>query len=119
VGYDGTTVVFRYRDRADANRSKLATLDAQTFCRRFLHHVLPKGFPKVRHYGLASSAHSQDRACARRLLPEAVPSARSDPPATPSLSTAPSEDPAPLCPICHHGHLHVIRTLRARRNFPP
>jgi hypothetical protein len=45
-------VCFRYKDYADGNRIKQMTLSAEEFLRRFLLHVLPKGFVRIRHYGL-------------------------------------------------------------------
>jgi hypothetical protein len=62
-------VTFRYRDYADARKEKLLTLSAEEFLRRFVQHVLPKGFMKIRHYGLLSSRHREARLRqARRLL---------------------------------------------------
>ena len=62
-------VTFRYRDYADAGKEKLLTLSAEEFLRRFVQHVLPKGFMKIRHYGLLSSRHREARLRqARRLL---------------------------------------------------
>jgi hypothetical protein len=62
-------VTFRYRDYADARKEKLLTLSAEEFLRRFVQHVLPKGFIKIRHYGLLSSRHREARLRqARRLL---------------------------------------------------
>ncbi len=49
--HDGR-VCFRYKDYADGNRIKQMTLSAEEFLRRFLLHVLPKGFVRIRHYGL-------------------------------------------------------------------
>ena len=45
-------VTFRYQDYADSRKEKLLTLSAEEFLRRFVQHVLPKGFMKIRHYGL-------------------------------------------------------------------
>lgn len=62
-------VTFRYKDYADCRKEKFLTLPAEEFLRRFVQHVLPKGFMKIRHYGLLSSRHRE--AClhlARRLL---------------------------------------------------
>jgi hypothetical protein len=62
-------VTFRYRDYADARKEKLLTLSAEEFLRRFVQHVLPKGFMKIRHYGLLASRRRA--AClrqARQLL---------------------------------------------------
>jgi hypothetical protein len=62
-------VTFRYQDYADAQRHKAMTLDADEFLRRFVQHVLPRGFVKVRHYGLLANAQREARlAICRRLL---------------------------------------------------
>ena len=62
-------VTFRYKDYAHAGQEKLLTLSAEEFLRRFVQHVLPKGFMKIRHYGLLSSRHREARLhLARRLL---------------------------------------------------
>lgn len=62
-------VSFRYKDYADAHRSKTMTLTADEFLRRFVQHVLPKGFVKVRHYGLLANRCREERlALCRRLL---------------------------------------------------
>jgi hypothetical protein len=62
-------VTFRYKDYADSRKEKLLTLSAEEFLRRFVLHVLPKGFMKIRHYGLLSSRHREARLhLARRLL---------------------------------------------------
>lgn len=54
VGMEDDKVTFRWRDYRDGNRQKEMTLAAQEFIRRFLMHVLPKGFTRIRHYGLLS-----------------------------------------------------------------
>jgi len=63
-------VTFRYKDYADAQRQKTMTLPAEEFLRRFVQHVLPRGFVKVRHYGLLANRHRQDKLelCRRLLL---------------------------------------------------
>jgi hypothetical protein len=62
-------VTFRYRDYADSRKGKLLTLAAEEFLRRFVQHVLPKGFMKIRHYGLLASRQREARLRqARRLL---------------------------------------------------
>jgi hypothetical protein len=62
-------VTFRYRDYAEARKEKLLTLSAEEFLRRFVMHVLPKGFMKIRHYGLLASRQREARLrAARRLL---------------------------------------------------
>jgi hypothetical protein len=62
-------VTFRYKDYADDHRHKTLTLDAVEFLRRFVQHVLPKGFLKIRHYGLLASRHREAKLqCSRQLL---------------------------------------------------
>ena len=55
VKLEGGKVTFRYRDRKDNDRIKPMTLDASEFIRRFLLHILPDGFVKIRHYGILSN----------------------------------------------------------------
>jgi hypothetical protein len=63
-------VTFRFKDYADGQRPKTMTLDAVEFLRRFVQHVLPKGFVKIRHYGLLANAQREARLgrCRRLLL---------------------------------------------------
>ena len=71
VAFDGERVTFKwknYRAKLDA-RYKLMTLDVDEFIRRFLIHVLPDGFHRIRHYGLFANANRTGNiALARRLL---------------------------------------------------
>ncbi len=50
-------VKFRWRDRAHGNQVRVMTLPAEDFIHRFLLHVLPKGFQRIRHYGLLANRH--------------------------------------------------------------
>jgi len=62
-------VTFRYRDRSDGDKCKLMTIAAQEFIRRFLLHVLPDSFVRIRHYGfLANRCKREDMARCRELL---------------------------------------------------
>jgi hypothetical protein len=61
IALDNGSVRFRYRDRSDDNTEKVLTLSAQEFIRRFLLHVLPHGFTKIRYYGFL--AHSNKKTC--------------------------------------------------------
>ncbi|MFQ5616764.1 MAG: IS91 family transposase [Anaerolineales bacterium] len=66
---EGGQVRFRYQDNQDGGKEKVMTLRAEEFMRRFLLHILPEGFKKVRHYGILSSGVKQVKlALARRLL---------------------------------------------------
>jgi hypothetical protein len=71
---DDGQVLFHYRDRADGDIRKTAALPADEFLRRFLCHVLPSGFQRIRHYGLLASRTKQDcLARCRQLLAMPAP----------------------------------------------
>ena len=59
VGLNGDCVRFRWKDYADGDRLKTMELPATEFIRRFLLHVLPAGFMRIRHFGLLASRHRQ------------------------------------------------------------
>jgi hypothetical protein len=66
---DNGQVIFAYRDRRDNDRRKTTSLAAEKFLSRFLLHVLPDRFPRIRHYGLLANRDKQQRlAHCRRLL---------------------------------------------------
>ena len=70
VAFDGERVTFKWKDyraKLDA-RYKLMTLDADEFVRRFLIHVLPDGFHRIRHYGLFANANRADNIVSVRQL---------------------------------------------------
>src|ERR1700688_3338190 len=76
LSFDETGVTFRYKDyrRDSADRQQVMTLGVDEFIRRFLLHVLPRGFHRIRHYGLlARSARKASLHRARDLLAVAPP----------------------------------------------
>ena len=82
ISLDETGVTFRYKDyRRDGDeRQRTMTLSPDEFIRRFLLHVLPKGFHRIRHYGLlASAAHKANVARARELLDAPTPPETEEP----------------------------------------
>ncbi len=93
-------VSFRYKDYSDKHRSKTMTLSADEFLRRFVQHVLPKGFVKVRHYGLLANRCREERLaeCRRLLLAESVRAALSED-ATAGVAVEPAV-PIRRCPHC-------------------
>jgi hypothetical protein len=109
-------VTFRTRNRRSGSLEH-CMLSADEFLARFLQHVLPPGFTKVRHYGLFSPTCRVQRERARRLLTADVESHTVATPVSDNvpLPSARDED---RCPSCHTGRLHVIATL-ARQRPPP
>lgn len=61
LAFDGQSVSFAWRDYKDSNKSKVMTLDAAEFSRRFLLHVLPNRFVKIRHYGIPCSRNIKSK----------------------------------------------------------
>jgi len=110
VAADATTVTFKYKDyRVDGlERFKTMTLATAEFIRRFLIHVLPKGFHRIRHYGLLANGQRADNlAKARELL--AVPAPVMEPEPTDTTADAPAVLPRP-CPCCG-GRMLVIEVF--------
>jgi hypothetical protein len=69
VEFDGDHVTFRWRDYAHGNKQRLMRVAATEFIRRFLVHVLPKGFVRIRHFGfMANAGRSASLELCRRLL---------------------------------------------------
>jgi hypothetical protein len=101
VAFDGERVTFKWKDyRAKAdNRYKLMTLDVDEFIRRFLIHVLPDGFHRIRHYGLfANGGRAENIARARRLLNAPAPQkAASDADGTGDGEPQALSHPCPCC----------------------
>jgi hypothetical protein len=100
-------VTFRWRDSADHNQKKLMTLSLDEFLRRFLLHLLPKGFVRIRHFGfLANRRRSM-------LLPLCFSALGTVPPQIqPETSPAQQSDPLWSCPKCG-GPMVVIERLTA------
>ena len=84
VSIDGDSVCFRWKDYRDGSRQKVVSLRGGEFIRRFLIHVLPDGFRRIRYFGFLSNGHrARKLALCRELLRmvPAVPAAPAEPPA--------------------------------------
>jgi Putative transposase/Transposase zinc-binding domain len=114
VNLDEGHVTFRYKDYSDDHRQKTMTLSATEFLRRFVQHVLPRGFVKVRHYGLLANRHRQERleVCRRLLLALTVTMVLADA-ADESNPNRVDPAPRPCCPRCGSQHLIVIELSKA------
>jgi len=109
IAFDENGVTFRYKDyRADGRaQCKRMTLATDEFIRRFLIHVLPKGFHRIRHYGLFARPSCADNiARARELL--AVPEPQGEP--ADADATDPNEPRSHPCPCCG-GRMIIIETF--------
>ena len=111
VGFDGQHVRFRWRDYADGNRVKVMRLDADEFIRRFLLHVLPHGFTRLRHYGLlANRCRARKLALCRALLDQPAPEPR-EPETTREMMLRLTGIDIALCGRCGRGTLHQTGIL--------
>lgn len=120
VSLTDTEVLFRYQDYAHGNPRKVMALAASEFIRRFLLHVLPKGFMRIRHYGvLANRSKRAKLAAARSALNAPSPI----PPSSPAHESVQAfwlrvaRLDITLCPHCRTGHLHIGTSLPPRH--PP
>lgn len=104
LGVDESGVTFRWRDRNAGDRPRTMQLPGVEFLRRFLLHVLPRGFPRIRHYGLLGNRKRAAKLATCRLLLGAPMPAES----------APAVEPCAVaderCPACRSGRL-VRRSL--------
>jgi len=115
VSIDDQRVEFRWKDRS-TQQERTMTISGVEFVRRFLLHVLPRGFVRIRHYGfLANRVRDERIELARRLLHQEhqlrdASSAHSGP--------SPSPTPSNRCPSCGTGSLVVVADLPPSHPFP-
>jgi len=115
ISLDDAGVTFRFKDyrRDGADRYRTMTLTADEFIRRFLLHVLPKGFHRIRHYGLLANAGRRANVARVRELLAVPPAAEIAKPLEPA-------DLRPPCPCCG-GRMTIIETFERwmRPRAPP
>ena len=108
-------VTFRWRDRAHGNQPKRMTLDAAEFLRRFLLHLLPPRFVRVRHFGLLANASRKASIPICRQLLDGMTDSAAPPEETQEtwqqLLLRVTGIDATLCPQCRNGHLRILHRL--------
>jgi len=108
LAFDTQGITFRWRDRAHGNRQRILTLPTEQFIGRFLLHVLPKGFVRIRHYGLSANRTKAEKLAAARAALDLPP------PATPPRETVDAfvmrvtGIDLTRCPHCQLGHLRLV-----------
>ncbi|MGE0683436.1 MAG: IS91 family transposase [Candidatus Binatia bacterium] len=114
MSIDDGQVSFRWKDYRHHNQPKVMTLSVEEFIRRFLLHVLPTGFQRIRHYGFLGNCHRAAKLTrCRELLgqastPTSVPPLRLDYRLRYELLTGRS---LLACPQCHHGQMVTVERL--------
>ena len=119
ISIEDGKVIFRYKD-SKSHRSKIMTLKAQEFIRRFLQHVLPKGVHKIRYYGLWSPANRKHLYKIKELLNDGGIAKHSEPQQD---ETSDFEKPPLLagqkCPHCKIGTLVWVARIYSHWRAPP
>ena len=114
LGVEQDGVTFRYRDRKHGNIERTMTLPGVEFLRRFLLHVLPKGFVHIRYFGFLAPRVRVKLAKCRALLHTATATPPTVTPPAPAASAASDAEPGqdPPCLICGVGRLRHLRILQ-------
>ena len=108
LGIDDKQVRFLYKDYADGGKKKSMTLAADEFIRRFLLHILPTRFMRLRYYGFLANRYRRDKiARCRELLGAATPKPREKESPIELLQRLAGID-ITLCPVCGKGHLQLL-----------
>jgi hypothetical protein len=116
-------VSFRWRDYSDGDQQKIMTVAAEEFIRRFLLHVLPAGFVKIRHYGLLANRNRKNNITLCRKFLHCCPTDTQDkkiPETWQEYLLKISGVDVTQCPVCKKGRLFKVETLLPLRcNGPP
>jgi Putative transposase/Transposase zinc-binding domain len=112
IAFDGRQVTFKVKDyRIEGpGRYTTMTLDVDEFIRRFLIHVLPKGFHRIRHYGLLAGSNRAETIADVRELLNLDPSAAEETATEETSETDPAQLLARPCPCCG-GRMFIIETF--------
>jgi hypothetical protein len=112
LGVAHGVVRFEYHDYADHNQRKEMELPATEFLRRFLLHVVPKGFMRIRHYGITANRRRQQKLarCRELLGTTPGPPAATPLPAQADTAAATPQDSSPRCPRCG-ASLRIVEIL--------
>jgi len=115
LDYRDGQVTFRYKDYAQESRQRTMTLPAAEFIRRFLLHVLPDGFMRVRHYGYLANRHRREKLeTCRRLLGCAAPAeaeGKVNPPDSQPCEDGGETEATIRCPACKVGRMRIVSTF--------
>jgi hypothetical protein len=109
---EGEQVTFRWKDYAHGGKQKTMTLKAVEFIRRFLLHVLPAGFVRIRHYGFLANRVCREKLELCRTLLAAVTQPVAVEPITEPKPAVEGRPEAHACPACGEGRMVIVETLR-------
>jgi putative transposase/transposase-like zinc-binding protein len=119
VALEDGRVTFRWKNYARAGEPATMTLKAEEFIRRFLMHVLPKGFVKVRHFGFLANRGRRENVVLCRKLLAASSTVLPDLTPPPRHSDEPETDTADRCPRCKIGSMRMLEILLPQADLVP
>jgi hypothetical protein len=111
-------VRFRWKDYADHDRVKILALDATEFLRRFLLHVVPSGFMRIRHFGLLANRTRRDTLTQCRALLSHSPIEDAPPESVVGLMYRLTGVDLSRCPVCADGRMEITAII-VRGSHPP
>lgn len=112
IAMNEETVTIHVKDRKNGNMQKTVTLKGTEFIRRFLMHILPKGFVKIRYFGLLSNRNKKTKlALCRRLTGSATYIPKLDGLKTPDIMSIVAGRDVSLCPCCGRGKMRMVSTF--------
>jgi hypothetical protein len=112
------TITFAYKDYADDHKRKAMSLDLGEFLRRFCLHLLPKGFVKIRHYGLLANRGLQQRIEQARSLLSAAGGTTQPPPTLPTAAASEAAAARCVCPHCGSLRLSLVAIYYKPQHIP-
>jgi hypothetical protein len=111
ISCDEKSVKFKWRDYSDGNKVKIMELKPEEFIRRFLSHIVPKGFVRIRFFGfLANACKNKNIAKIRKLL-SYEPAEENHKRDVCLLMLELTGNDITLCPKCKKGHFYTIQTM--------
>ena len=112
VSMDEHTVTFTIRDYKCSNQTRSVTLEGVEFIRRFLMHILPKGFIKIRHYGLLANRNKKTKLkLCRKLTGSPAYKPKFEGLKTIEILCILVGRDVTVCPVCKKGKLRVVNSL--------
>jgi len=118
IGFADGKVTFRYRDRQDNDKLKTMTLDVSEFIRRFLLHVIPKKYMRIRHFGiLANRAKKEKLKIVRGLLRASAQSASTPEKSVQQIMLELTGHDITLCPYCKKGQMTKVKEFGSAKEL--
>jgi hypothetical protein len=111
ISIDNDTVTFTYRDRQDNNTIKTMNLAADEFIRRFLLHILPRGFMKIRYFGFLAHTHKKQAVSLIRRLLGGTTKVENTKETIPEIMRRLTGTDITCCPRCKKGTMTIIKKL--------